>query len=86
MMDWLDHYTAIESFLKGLVFWVKSLPNWGMASVIAIFSGISSRLGIIADIACGIIVWNVFGMPWGLFFFGVSLICWLIAIGLAVID
>ena len=85
-MDWYDHYTAIESFLEGLVFWVKSLPTWGMASVISIFSGLSSRLGVIADIACGVVVWNVFGMGWGIFFFGASIICWLVAIGLAAID
>jgi len=86
IFDIVNSSRSIDIFLNGLVFWIQALPTWGMVVVMLILSGISSKLGVLANIACGILVWNVFGMPWGLLFLGASAICWLVVIGIAWIE
>lgn len=80
-MDWL-----IGSIFTGFVFWVKSLPHWGIALIIVGFGVISSNFGPVIEIACGIIIWNVFGMGWGLFFFGVSALFFIIPLALVALN
>jgi hypothetical protein len=84
-METFEYYLAIEHFFSGLILWIRDLPTWGMIVFMILFSSVSSKFGILANIACGVLTWNLFGQTWGLLFLGAGAILLIIGFIIAAV-